>query len=98
VVTGRLDANNAHLFEQQTAPLLTEKHQRILLDLSGLTYVSSAGLRAMIRIVKHTSQQGGRTGIFAVSPHILELMEISGFETLIDIFPDRETALIGSPR
>ncbi len=98
VVTGRLDANSSPLFERQTAPLLTEKHQRMLLDLSCLTYISSAGLRAIIRIINHTSEQGGRTGVFAASAHILELMEISGFGTLIDIYPDRESALNGSPR
>ena len=98
VISGRLDANNAAQFDELTAPLLAETHERVLLDMGGLHYISSAGLRSIIRIIKHTAVSGGRTGVFAVPVHILELIEISGFETLIDIYPDRESALIGSPR
>jgi anti-sigma B factor antagonist len=97
VITGRLDTTNAPLFDAQATPLLAEACSRILLDFSGLTYISSAGLRSIIRIIKHTAVSGGRTGIFAVPAHILELIEISGFKPLLDIYPDRETALNGSP-
>jgi anti-anti-sigma factor len=96
VIMGRLDTTSAPLFDAQATPLLAEARGRILLDFSGLTYISSAGLRSIIRIIKHTSVSGGRTGIFAVPAHILELIEISGFQTLLDIYPDRETALNGS--
>ena len=97
VITGRLDTTNAPLFDEHVAPLLAEACTRILLDFSCLTYISSAGLRSIIRIIKHTAVCGGRTGIFAIPAHILELIEISGFQPLLDIYPDRETALIGSP-
>jgi anti-anti-sigma factor len=96
VITGRLDTTNAPLFDAQAAPLLAEARTRILLDLSDLTYIGSAGLRSMIRIIKHTAACGVRTGIFAVPAHILEVIEISGFQSLLDIYPDRETALNGS--
>ena len=96
VITGRLDATNAPSFDAQAAPLLAEAQSRILLDLSGLKYISSAGLRSIIQIIKHTSVSGGRTGIFSVPAPILEIIEISGFQRLLDIYPDRETALNGS--
>lgn len=96
VITGRLDTSNAPLFETQTASLLEEKHKRVLLDLSGLTFISSAGLRSMLQIIKHTNRSGGRTGVFSVPEQILEAIEISGFAPLIDVYPDRETALNGS--
>jgi anti-anti-sigma factor len=66
------------------------------LDLSGVTFISSAGLRSILQIIKHTNRSGGRTGIFSVPEQILEAIEISGFEPLLDIYPDRETALNGS--
>jgi anti-anti-sigma factor len=95
-ISGRLDTVSSPVFDAQTASLLEEKHVRILLDASAMTYVSSVGLRSIIRIIKHTSQSGGRTGIFSVPPQILEVIEISGFQRLLDIYPDRETALNGS--
>ena len=96
VITGRLDATSAPSFDAQAAPLLAEAQSRILLDLSGLKYISSAGLRSIIQIIKHTSVSGGRTGIFSVPAPILEIIEISGFQCLLDIYPDRETALNGT--
>jgi anti-anti-sigma factor len=96
VVSGRLDATTAPLFDAQAAPLFAESQSRILLDLSGLKYVASAGLRSIIQIIKHTSRYGGRTGIFAVPAPILEIIGISGFQHLLDIYPDRETALNGT--
>lgn len=96
VVTGRLDATNALQFDAQAAPFLAEARIRVLLDLSGLTYLSSAGLRSIIRIIKHTAACSGRTGIFAVPAHILELIEISGVQPLLDVYPDRETAVNGT--
>jgi anti-anti-sigma factor len=95
-ITGRLDTISAPLFDAQAAPVLAQTCSRILLDFSGVTYISSAGLRSIIRIIKHTAACGGRTGIFSVPAHIVELIEISGFQALLDIYPDRETALNGS--
>jgi anti-anti-sigma factor len=69
---------------------------RLLLDLSGLKDISSAGLRSIIQIIKHTSVSGGRTGIFTVPGPIPEILEISGFQRRLDIYPDPETALNGS--
>jgi anti-anti-sigma factor len=94
-ITGRLDSANSSLFDAQAAPFLAGEYTRILLDFSGLTYISSAGLGSIMRIVKGTAAGGGRTGIFAVPAHILELIEISGFRAMIDIYQDRESALSG---
>jgi anti-anti-sigma factor len=95
-ITGRLDTISAPLFDAQAAPLLAEARGQILLDFSGLTYVSSAGLGSIMHIAKCTAASGGRTGICAVPAHLLELIEISGFQPMLDIYPDRETALNGS--
>ena len=95
-ITGRLDSANSPLFDAQAAPFLSGEYTRVLLDFSGMTYISSAGLGSIMRIVRGTAARGRRTGIFAVPAHILELIEISGFRAMIDIYQDRESALSGS--
>src|SRR5260370_26245991 len=97
VITGRLDAINAPLFDAQAVPLLAEARSRVLLDFSGLKYIGSAGLRSIIRIIEHTAVCGGRTGIFALSPQILVLIENSRWYTLPDIFPRPLTPLNQNP-
>lgn len=95
-IAGRLDTTSAPLFDAQAAPLLAEARSRILLAFSGLTYISSAGLGSVMRIAKSAANSGGRAAIFAVPAHVLDLIRISGFQPMLDIYPDRETALNGS--
>jgi len=84
------------VFDAQAAPLLAQLQSRILLALSALRYISSAGLRSILKVIEHTCIYGGRTGTFSVSAPILEIIQISGFERLLDVYPDCETALNGS--
>jgi anti-anti-sigma factor len=92
-VIGRLDVASAPLFDEQTAPLFTQHRARVLIDMSGTAYISSAGLRSILKVIKLCASGGGRVGVFAITPPILEILEISGFQTLMDVYPDRETAL-----
>jgi anti-anti-sigma factor len=92
-VDGRLDTASAPAFDAQLAPLLAEPRPHILLDMAETTYISSAGLRSILQLVKHAAAHGGRVGLFAAPPHIMEVVEISGFPSLLDIYPDREAAL-----
>jgi anti-anti-sigma factor len=95
VLSGRLDTATAPLFDTQLAPFLAEPHPRVLLDLAEVTYMSSAGLRSVLHLVKHTAAHGGRLGLIATPPHLMEVIEISGFPSLLDLYPDRESALNG---
>lgn len=94
-IIGRLDTQNASAFDAQTAMLLAQPCPRILLDMQSMTYISSMGLRSILRLIKHAAVNGGRAGAFSVPPMVLEVLEISGFPTLMDIFSDRESALNG---
>jgi anti-anti-sigma factor len=92
-ISGRLDTATAPAFDSQMAPLLAQPRPHILLDLSNVAYISSAGLRSILQLVKHSSAHGGRVGLFEASPQIHEVIEISGFPALLDIYPDRAAAL-----
>jgi anti-anti-sigma factor len=92
-LSGRLDTVTAPALDAQLAPLLAEPRSKILVDLCDVTYISSAGLRSILQLVKHTAANGGRLGLFSASPNIVEIIEISGFPSLLDLYPDRESAL-----
>jgi len=69
---------------------------RILLDLAQTTYISSAGLRSVLQLVKHAASHGGRVGICSAPPHVMEVVEMSGFPSLLDIYADRAGAEAGT--
>jgi len=91
-VTGRLDTASAPQFDQKLAPMLANPCRHILLDMSRVSYISSAGLRSILQLVKHTAENGGRVGLFSVPPQITDVLEISGFPSRLDIYPDRASA------
>jgi anti-anti-sigma factor len=92
-ITGRLDTGSAPVFDATLAPELAQPRRHILVNLAGVTYISSAGLRSILQLVKHSAAQGGKVGLFSAPAHILEVIEISGFPSLLDIYPDRATAI-----
>ena len=93
VVTGKLDTGSAPAFDAEMAPLLATPRPNILLDFAGVTYISSAGLRSILQLVKHAEAHSGRVGILSAPAHVMEVVEISGFPALLDIYADRAAAL-----
>ncbi len=58
-IEGRLDANFSLQLEDEVDKLLETKTKNIVLDLSGVTYLSSSGLRVLLSINKETEGAGG---------------------------------------
>lgn len=92
-VKGRLDTLSAPQFDELVAPALAQPHTHILVDMSGVNYISSAGLRSILQLVKFAEASGGRVGLFSLPHQIMAVMEISGVLSRLDLYPDRAGAL-----
>ena len=92
-VTGRLDAETVPPFETQIFDLIAEGHRRIIVDLAGLGYISSAGLRVLLVAAKRLKAEGGRLLLAAPSELVGQVLEISGFSTMLETCPTTEEAL-----
>ncbi len=80
---GRLDTVSAPELEQvlrQTLPGITE----LILDFSGLDYISSAGLRVLLAAQKQMNAQG-EMRLTGVNETILEIFEVTGFVDILNI-------------
>ena len=89
-VAGRLDGSSTAEFDRQMAAV---PGSRIVLDLAGLEYISSAGLRSVLGALKRAGANGGKLVVAALIPSVLEVFEISGFITLVAVYPDRASAV-----
>ena len=81
VATGRLDAAqapNAQAFLDRVQGVVT-------LDLSGLDYISSAGLGVLLKTQKRLMTSGGRLRLAGVRPHLRDIFVYSGFDKLFEI-------------
>jgi anti-anti-sigma factor len=92
-VTGRLDTVSAPQFDEKLASALTRPYAHILIDMSGVTYISSAGLRSILQLTKFTDANGGRVGLFSVPAPIMAILEMSGLPLRLDLYPDRAGAI-----
>lgn len=81
ICEGRLDASQAAK-AQTFLDALSAPH---VLDLSGLEYISSAGLGVLLRTQKRVLQTGGGLRLVNVSRHIRDIFRYSGFDRIFEI-------------
>ena len=85
---GRVDQSSADTFKDALAPHLERcaaGEDRLVLDLSGLEYISSAGLRVLMLAAKQSKAQGGTLLLTGLQPLVREIFEISRFTMVFDI-------------
>ena len=91
-VGGRLDGATAPQLDDRIAELV-RAGQPTVLDLSGLTYASSAGLRVLLKFAKQAKASRVRLVLSGLTPAVKEVFDISGFTAIFEIKPDRDQAL-----
>ena len=93
---GRLDHDNCDAFRAGLAPHLeacVRDGQALVLDLSGVEYVSSAGLRCLMLAAKEAAASNGRLTVAAMQPVVAEIFQISRFNLVFKVFPTLREAL-----
>jgi anti-sigma B factor antagonist len=77
-LAGDLDANTASEVQQKVISLATPS-SKILLDLHGVEYMSSAGLRMLLSLYRHVTASDGQVVLVGLAPRIYKTMSITGF-------------------
>lgn len=83
-MTGRLDTTTAPELEAELADELSAVKE-LVVDLSGLEYVSSAGLRVFLMTQKQMNRQGSTMIVKNVAPEIKEVFDLTGFSDFLTI-------------
>src|SRR4051794_36240788 len=94
--SGRLDHESCEAFRAGLQPHLDAAlaaAQAVVLDLSGLEYVSSAGLRCFMLAAKQADAQGGRILVASPRPVVAEILQISRFNLVFRVLPSVREAL-----
>ena len=99
-VSGRVDGSNNHELGAAVADRLNandsnpDELARVVLDLGGVSYISSAGLRTVLLVAK--AQQDGRRGfaVCSLTGPVADVFAISGFDKIIDTHPNLDSALV----
>ena len=82
-ITDRLDTTTAPELEETIATDVSDK-TNLVLDVKGMEYVSSAGLRVLLAAQKKMSKHGTMK-VVNVCPEVMEIFEITGFTEILTI-------------
>jgi anti-sigma B factor antagonist len=88
---GELDSRTAPIVQEKLLTL-PEPNGKALLDMSGVSYISSAGLRALLMLYRQMAARDGRVALVGLTENIRDVMSVTGF---LDFFNDYETLEAG---
>lgn len=95
-VAGRVDHANAEEFKAGLWPFLAgcgPGGHALVLDLGGVDYISSAGLRVLMLAAREAGARGGTLAVCGLQPVVDEIFQISRFNVVFRVFPDVRRAL-----
>lgn len=83
---GRLDAVTVPALEAVLREHLDAKRVKLVLDLSQVSYMSSSGLRALLRSRREAQAGGGDVVLCGLNPRVREVFEMIGFTSLFRLY------------
>jgi anti-anti-sigma factor len=93
VLEGRLDSTTSADFEKQIVDAIHNNEKHIVIDLAGVDYISSAGLRAVLIGAKQMNAGYGKIALCGLSEKLQEVFHMSGFDKILTILPTRGEAV-----
>ncbi len=91
---GSINSGNAAELEAELVCRLPPAGGSLVLDLSDLSYISSAGLRVVLVLAKRLREQEGRLILCGLRGAVLEVFDISGFLGILTVREHRSEALL----
>ena len=92
-LNGRLDSNTSQGFEKKLFQAISDGSKSMVVDFSDLDYISSAGLRVILKATKAIKREDGRIMLCAMQDYVKEVFEIAGFDSFLPIVATMEDAL-----
>lgn len=89
-VTGRLDAASSPQLEKQINSIIDAGHFKLVLNLTGVDYLSSAGMRLMLSVSKRLKNLEGKVVVCHLNDEVLEVIKMAGFTQVLEIYPTEE--------
>ena len=92
-IKGRLDAISSIEAEKQIFNFIDEGHTKMILNFAELDYLSSVGMRLLLRATKKLKALSGKLVVCHVSISVMDILKMSGFDHVIDFTRTEEEAL-----
>jgi len=87
VIKGQIDSSTSADLEKKLTDLLNAGEKQIILDFEDVDYISSAGLRVIVKAMKEIKQVEGKMCLCSVKDYIMEVFDVSGLAAFFTILP-----------
>ncbi len=91
-ITGRVDLAGVAEFQNSVAQAISGGARKLVMDLSGTTYISSSGLGVFALALKQLQPLGGEVVLAGANSHVRHILQIVGFQKLFRSFDDTSEA------
>ena len=81
-VTGELDSLTSEEFQQQLAPLMGREGLQVEMDMAGVEYIASKGLRVLLALAQSLMPKGGSLKVVNLTPAVQMVFDMSGFSSI----------------
>ena len=92
-VKGHVDALTAPELSKVLLGQITAGHANLVVNLIGVEFMSSAGLRTLLGAVKEARSHGGDLRIASTNPGIDKVLKMSGFHNIAKVFASQDEAV-----
>jgi anti-sigma B factor antagonist len=94
-LSGKLDVYGVNSIDVEFIRCCSGDNLRVLVDLSGVNYLSSIGIPMLINSAKSVASRGGKLALLKPQRNVAEVLELTGIPLIIPIYPDLESAKTG---
>ncbi|UCD32398.1 MAG: STAS domain-containing protein [Desulfobacterales bacterium] len=84
-LNGRLDSTTSHQLEEKIFVAIKNESNQMIIDFEGLDYISSAGLRVILKASKALKRSEGSIVLCSMQDYVKEVFEIAGFDAFLPI-------------
>ncbi len=92
-LNGNLNSNTSPALEDKIFEAIKNESKNMILDFEDLDYISSAGLRVIMKAAKNLKQSEGMIVLCSMQDYVKEVFEIAGFDAYLPIVSTMDDAL-----
>jgi anti-anti-sigma factor len=93
VPEGRIDTQAAADLDKALQAAVSQAKYKMVMDMSGVTYISSAGLRALAAVQVKNKEEGGDLKLGGLNERVTRVFRIIGFDMFFSIHDTAEAAI-----
>lgn len=91
--SGRLDSSAAPAFEAALRELIAQGKHRLVIDLEGVNYISSRGLKALLVAQRLAAREAGGVALSGMKPNVHDVFRTVGFQQVFEVYETRGEAV-----